>query len=487
MNGAAVVGTVPETGAPSAADPRRGVLEVNDVVVEFDTDGGRITAVDGVSLHLATGETLGLVGESGCGKSTLARAIMQLVPMQRGSVRLEDTDLGTLPRRELRRMRHRIQMVFQDPRGSLDPRMSVSTLIGEPLRVHSIGDRTSRARAVAEAMELVGLPTAVADRLPSELSGGQQQRVGIARAIVTDPAVLVCDEPVSALDVSIQAQIINVLDELRDELDLAMLFIAHDLSVVRHLSDRVAVMYLGQIVETGTASEVFSEPRHPIHAGTHHVGAPSRRRERGPAADRPPPSSRRVAQPPRPAVGMPLPHPLPVRRRRVRRHRAAARGGGPGRWPPFGEVPPLARHRRPVRGPTVLQQSGASTMSDRTAVSTDGAPTPTGPFSQAIRVGNLVFTAGQAGRNRDTGQMGDIGEQADWALRNITAILEAAGASMADVVKTTVFLKEGTPTGPLNEQWVKHFPEPLPARSSLFVARLKNPEMLVEIEAVAIV
>ena len=267
MNGAAVVGTVPETGAPSAADPRRGVLEVNDVVVEFDTDGGRITAVDGVSLHLATGETLGLVGESGCGKSTLARAIMQLVPMQRGSVRLEDTDLGTLPRRELRRMRHRIQMVFQDPRGSLDPRMSVSTLIGEPLRVHSIGDRTSRARAVAEAMELVGLPAAVADRLPSELSGGQQQRVGIARAIVTDPAVLVCDEPVSALDVSIQAQIINVLDELRDELDLAMLFIAHDLSVVRHLSDRVAVMYLGQIVETGTASEVFSEPRHPYTQG----------------------------------------------------------------------------------------------------------------------------------------------------------------------------------------------------------------------------
>ena len=267
MTGAAVVGTVPETGAADTGSPLRGVLEVNDVVVEFDTDGGRITAVDGVSLHLSTGETLGLVGESGCGKSTLARAIMQLVPMQRGSVHLEDTDLGTLPRRELRRMRHRIQMVFQDPRGSLDPRMSVSTLIDEPLRVHNIGDRASRIRTVAEAMELVGLPEAVADRLPSELSGGQQQRVGIARAIVTDPAVLVCDEPVSALDVSIQAQIINVLDELRDELDLAMLFIAHDLSVVRHLSDRLAVMYLGQIVETGTASEVFTEPRHPYTQG----------------------------------------------------------------------------------------------------------------------------------------------------------------------------------------------------------------------------
>ena len=267
MSETAVAGATLEAGSADAGALARGVLEVNDVVVQFDTDGGRITAVDGVSMHLATGETLGLVGESGCGKSTLARAIMQLVPMQQGSVRLEDTDLGTLSRRELRRMRHRIQMVFQDPRGSLDPRMSVSSLIGEPLRVHGIGDRTGRAREVAEAMDLVGLPEAVADRLPSELSGGQQQRVGIARAIVTDPAVLVCDEPVSALDVSIQAQIINVLDELRDELDLAMLFIAHDLSVVRHLSDRVAVMYLGQIVETGTTSEVFTEPRHPYTQG----------------------------------------------------------------------------------------------------------------------------------------------------------------------------------------------------------------------------
>ena len=267
MSETAVAGATLEAGSADVGALPRGVLEVNNVVVQFDTDGGRITAVDGVSMHLATGETLGLVGESGCGKSTLARAIMQLVPMQQGSVRLEDIDLDTLSRRELRRMRHRIQMVFQDPRGSLDPRMSVSSLIGEPLRVHGMGDRTSRARSVAEAMELVGLPEAVADRLPSELSGGQQQRVGIARAIVTDPAVLVCDEPVSALDVSIQAQIINVLDELRDELDLAMLFIAHDLSVVRHLSDRVAVMYLGQIVETGTTSEVFTEPRHPYTQG----------------------------------------------------------------------------------------------------------------------------------------------------------------------------------------------------------------------------
>ena len=239
------------------------VLEVEDIVVEFDTEGGRITAVDGVSLHLDEGETLGLVGESGCGKSTLARAVMQLVKPVRGSVHLEGIDLAGLSRRELRRRRHRIQMVFQDPRGSLDPRMSVATLIGEPLRVHKIGDRSGRARAVADAMDLVGLPSSVADRLPSELSGGQQQRVGIARAIVTDPAVLVCDEPVSALDVSIQAQIINVLDELRDALQLAILFIAHDLSVVRHLSDRVAVMYLGQIVETGTSAGVFATPSHP--------------------------------------------------------------------------------------------------------------------------------------------------------------------------------------------------------------------------------
>ena len=267
MSGPVAVGTARETGPAGAAAVPRGALEVDDVVVEFDTDAGRITAVDGVSLHLATGETLGLVGESGCGKSTLARAIMQLVPMKQGSVRLEGTDLGSLSRRALRRMRHRIQMVFQDPRGSLDPRMSVAALIGEPLRVHGLGDRAERDREVAEAMDLVGLPAAVADRLPSELSGGQQQRVGIARAIVTDPAVLVCDEPVSALDVSIQAQIINVLDELRDTLSLAMLFIAHDLSVVRHLSDRVAVMYLGQIVETGTAAEVFGQSRHPYTHG----------------------------------------------------------------------------------------------------------------------------------------------------------------------------------------------------------------------------
>ena len=260
MSQSATAVGVANTAESAVAAP---VLEVDDVVVEFDTDGGRITAVDGVSLHLAEGETLGLVGESGCGKSTLARAVMQLVPTVRGSVHLEGTDLASLSRRELRRRRHRIQMVFQDPRGSLDPRMSVGTLIGEPLRVHNMGDRAGRTRAVAEAMDLVGLPSVVAERLPSELSGGQQQRVGIARAIVTDPAVLVCDEPVSALDVSIQAQIINVLDDLRDELQLAILFIAHDLSVVRHLSDRVAVMYLGQIVETGSSAEVFSSPSHP--------------------------------------------------------------------------------------------------------------------------------------------------------------------------------------------------------------------------------
>ncbi len=245
----------------------RVVLDAQDIVVTFDTEGGQITAVDGVSLQLERGETLGLVGESGCGKSTLARAVMQLVRLDRGTVHLEGTNLGELPKRELRRMRHRIQMVFQDPRGSLDPRMSVAKLIGEPLKVHNIGDKARRARSVADTMELVGLPKSVADRYPSELSGGQQQRVGIARAIVTDPAVLVCDEPVSALDVSIRAQIINVLDDLRTELSVAILFIAHDLSVVRHLCDRVAVMYLGQIVEIGEASGVFSSPCHPYTQG----------------------------------------------------------------------------------------------------------------------------------------------------------------------------------------------------------------------------
>ena len=350
--------TVAAAGSALVAEPDPAVaapvLEVEDVVVEFDTDGGRITAVDGVSLHLADGETLGLVGESGCGKSTLARAVLQLVKPARGSVRLEGTDLASLSARELRRRRRRIQMVFQDPRGSLDPRMSVATLIGEPLRVHRIGDRASRAREVADAMELVGLPASVADRLPSELSGGQQQRVGIARAIVTDPAVLVCDEPVSALDVSIQAQIINVFDELREELGVAMLFIAHDLSVVRHLSDRVAVMYLGQIVETGTAAEVFSAPRHPYTQGLISAVPRADGRQRGPAPDRTPPGAGRAAQPPRPALGMPLSHPLPLRHRGVCRHRAAPGGGGTGGRAAFGALSPLAQHcRRPGLVPNV--------------------------------------------------------------------------------------------------------------------------------------
>ena len=330
------------------------VLEVEDVVVEFDTEGGRITAVDGVSLQLAEGETLGLVGESGCGKSTLARAVMRLVRMRRGSVHLEGTDLASLSTRELRRRRHRIQMVFQDPRGSLDPRMSVSTLIGEPLRVHRIGDRASRAKEVADAMELVGLPASVADRLPSELSGGQQQRVGIARAIVTDPAVLVCDEPVSALDVSIQAQIINVFGELREELSVAMLFISHDLSVVRHLSDRVAVMYLGPDRGDGHRGRGVLGAPPSLHAGPDLGRAPGRRRQRGPAPDRPPPGARRAAQPPRPAVGMPLSHPLPLRHRGVCRHRAAPGGGGTGGRAAFGALSPLAQHcRRPGLVPTI--------------------------------------------------------------------------------------------------------------------------------------
>ncbi len=263
-DGAVTTGDATTEGAMT---PGQAVLDVDDVVVTFDTEAGPITAVDGVSLQLAQGETLGLVGESGCGKSTLARAVMQLVAPVRGSVHLEGVELRSLTARELRRLRHRIQMVFQDPRGSLDPRMSIATLIGEPLRVHKIGNSATRNRTVTETMEMVGLPASLADRLPSELSGGQQQRVCIARSIVTRPAVLVCDEPVSALDVSIQAQIINVLDEMQAELQLAILFISHDLSVVRHLSDRVAVMYLGQIVETGTTDQVFAAPRHPYTQG----------------------------------------------------------------------------------------------------------------------------------------------------------------------------------------------------------------------------
>ena len=254
-----------ETAQP---EDETAVLSVRDLVVRYEShDGKPFTAVNGVSLDIGPGETFGLVGETGCGKSTLARAALKLTPSQGGQVRLLGRDLAELDRRELRRMRRRCQMIFQDPRGSLDPRMSVGRIIGEPLRVHDLADRSDREARVREVMDLVGLPSELFDRRPVQLSGGQQQRVGIARALITEPALVVCDEPVSALDVSIRAQILNLLADLRDRLDVAFLFIAHDLAVVRHLSDRVGVMYLGRMVEEAPVEKLFAHPRHPYTQG----------------------------------------------------------------------------------------------------------------------------------------------------------------------------------------------------------------------------
>jgi oligopeptide/dipeptide ABC transporter ATP-binding protein len=261
-----------ETGAaPTVSGTQAPLLEVTDLVKHFPLRGGtfvrhrvgEIHAVCGVSLSITPGETLGLVGESGCGKSTTGRAILQLIKATSGSVRFDGTELTELKGNDLRRMRRDIQVVFQDPFASLDPRMPVGEAIAEPLHIHGIGTRSAIQRRVAEMLKLVGLESYHANRYPNEFSGGQRQRVGIARALVLQPKLLVLDEPVSALDVSIQAGVVNLLEDLQNELGVAYLFIAHDLSVVRHISDRVAVMYLGKIVEVGTRDDVYSKPAHP--------------------------------------------------------------------------------------------------------------------------------------------------------------------------------------------------------------------------------
>ncbi len=224
---------------------------------------GAVRAVAGVDLDVAAGECVALVGESGSGKTTLARCAVRLLEPTAGAVRFEGRDLLALSPRELRRWRRHVQMVFQDPYGSLDPRQRVGSALAEPLRIHRLGDGAARRRRVAELLELVDLPPAAADRRPHEFSGGQRQRIGIARALATEPRLLVADEPVSALDVSVRAQIVNLLARLQERLGLALLFIAHDLAVVEHVADRVAVMYLGRVVELATREAVFSRPRHP--------------------------------------------------------------------------------------------------------------------------------------------------------------------------------------------------------------------------------
>ena len=247
------------------------LLEVRNLVKHFAVGGGlfggprgRVRAVDGVSFEIRRGETLGLVGESGCGKTTTGRCILQLERPTSGRVIFEGRDLTTLDEAALRAVRRRIQVIFQDPYSSLNPRMTVGQIIGEPLKVHGIvPERAGRAARVGELLRHVGLLPQHAHRYPHELSGGQRQRVGVARALAVEPALIICDEPVSALDVSIQAQIINLLEDLQAEFGLTYLFVAHDLSVVRHISDRVAVMYLGKIVEIADRKSLYDEPVHP--------------------------------------------------------------------------------------------------------------------------------------------------------------------------------------------------------------------------------
>ncbi|MBB5034565.1 ABC transporter ATP-binding protein [Prosthecobacter vanneervenii] len=245
------------------------LLTVQNLKMHFPVRGGVFyttqavcKAVDGVSFALEPGETLGLVGESGCGKSTVARSVVRLLKPTAGSVNFNGTDISTLSQSALRSVRREMQMVFQDPAESLNPRHTIGQILEEPFVIQKMGTRAERSEWVAELLQRVGLPTDAAYRYPFEFSGGQRQRIGIARALALKPKLIVCDEPVSALDVSVQAQVLNLLLELQRDFGLAYLFIAHDLSIVKHMSDRVAVMYLGKIVELAPAAELYQNPRH---------------------------------------------------------------------------------------------------------------------------------------------------------------------------------------------------------------------------------
>jgi oligopeptide/dipeptide ABC transporter ATP-binding protein len=260
-----------EVETPAAKDDRQPLLRVTGVKkyfpitqgIVFQREIGRVHAVDGVSLEVHPGETLGVVGETGCGKSTLGRLICRLLDVTEGTVEFDGKDITGLKGKPLRHFRRQVQMIFQDPYSSLNPRKRVGAIIGDPFQIHGIADGKERKLRVQELMEVVGLNPEHYNRFPAEFSGGQRQRIGVARALAVRPKLIVCDEPVSALDVSIQAQVINLLEDLQSEFNLTYIFVAHDLSVVRHVSDRVAVMYLGKVVELSDAKRLYAEPKHP--------------------------------------------------------------------------------------------------------------------------------------------------------------------------------------------------------------------------------
>lgn len=241
------------------------LLQVEDLHTQYPgiRGGPPVQAVSNVSFNLDKGEVLGIVGESGCGKSTLARTVLRLCDATSGRIEFDGTDITSFGRKQMKSIRRNMQVIFQDPFGALNPRHTVGKIVGEPLKVHGFGTANEQQKQVAELLELVGLPQSAVHQLPHEFSGGQRQRIAIARALALKPKLLVADEAVSALDVSIQSQIINLISDLRQQLGLAILFISHDLSVIRHVSDRVAVMYLGRIVELGSAETIMTNPQHP--------------------------------------------------------------------------------------------------------------------------------------------------------------------------------------------------------------------------------